>query len=82
MIKARYFGNLAHKTKVKEEFFNVENISELLTEIKKKYGKEIHGIAKSSYIIVNEENAANLKGYKTKLVSGDVVRLLPICGGG
>ncbi|MFV0440880.1 MAG: MoaD/ThiS family protein [Lachnospirales bacterium] len=82
MVRARYFGILAQKIGKKEEDFQVTDVSDILKMIKKEYGKEIHKIAKTSHIVVNEENAAYLKGFKTKLCDGDVVRFLPICGGG
>ncbi len=82
MIKVRYFGNLAQRTELKEETYDVKNVNELLKEIKTKYGEEIFKIAKTSHIIINEENAAFKGGFKAKLIEGDTVKFLPICGGG
>ncbi len=82
MIKVRYFGNLAQKVETKEEDFEAKNINALLKNIKSKHGDEIFQIAKTSHIIINEENAAFKGGFKAKLNSGDTVKFLPICGGG
>ncbi len=82
MVKVRYFGNLVQRIETKEETYEAKNINQLLKAIKAKHGEEIYKIAKTSHIIINEENAAFNGGFKAKLTEGDTVKFLPICGGG
>lgn len=82
MVKVRYFGNLAQKTQIKEELFDATNINALLKLIKSKYGSDIFKIAKTSHIVINNENAAANGGFKAKLQNDDTIKFLPICGGG
>ncbi len=83
MINLKYLGPLYKKTGKKEdEFEKVNNIKALLNEIKKKYDNETYKIAKSSLILINGENIGNEDGFKTKLSDGDVVKFVPVCGGG
>ncbi len=82
MAKVIYFGNLKKLTETKEENLDGEDIKAVLKAIKDKYGKETYKIAKTSHIVVNEENASSLSGFKTKIGAEDIVRFLPVCGGG
>lgn len=82
MVKVRYFGNLAHQTNLKEEFFEANSMKSLLKAIKVKYGSEVHKNAKASLIVINENNAADTGGFNAKLKDDDTVKFLPICGGG
>ncbi len=82
MAKVVYFGRLKKLTGEKEEILSGDDIKGLLKSIKEKHGEEIYKMAKSSHIIVNEENATTLAGFKTKLDSEDMVKFLPVCGGG
>lgn len=82
MIKVIYFGNLAQKTRTKEDTFEAKSLNQLLGKIKTKYGKEIYKDAKTSHIIINEDNAAFVGGFASKLQDGDSIKFLPICAGG
>lgn len=82
MVNVKYHGILIKLTGKKEEEYNSTKLKDLLTEMKKRYGKETYKYAKMSYIMINEQNAGSLKGYNSPLTDGDIVELLPVCGGG
>ncbi len=82
MLKVKYYGLLSSKIDKKEDVFEATTVNELLKEIKRKYNIEVYKIAKSSLILINDQNAGKLKGYKTKLKSGDIIKILPVCAGG
>ncbi len=82
MVTVKYYGVLVQKTATQEQQFEVKSVKGLLKELKKTYGTEVYTHAKMSHIMVNQENAGGLQGYSTKLHDGDIVRLLPVCGGG
>ncbi len=82
MAQVIYVGLLVRKAGTKTENFSAKNVKELLKLIEQKHGKEIYKMAKSSNILVNEKDAGNIDGYKTRLIDTDIVKFLPICGGG
>ncbi len=82
MASVIYAGILKQKTGVKTEEIDGVDLVTLLKNIKKQYNSEIYKLAKSSLILVNEVNAGNINGYKTKLTKDDIVKFLPVCGGG
>ncbi len=82
MANVVYFGRLKKLTGEKEEKLGGTDVKDLLKSIKGKHGDEVYNMAKSSHIIVNEENATTLAGFKTKLDAEDIVKFLPVCGGG
>lgn len=82
MITVRYYGKLSRKTGTGEECLEAGTLSQLLKEIKRRYGTEVYKEARRSNIVVNGENAGSRGGYALKLNSGDTVLFLPICGGG
>ncbi len=78
----RYYGNLVKRTNCKEEELFADNVKDLLNVVKEKHGDEVFKIAKVSHILVNDMNARSISGFKTKLEKDDVVKFLPVCGGG
>ncbi len=82
MASVIYAGILKQKTGVKNEEIEGNDLASLLKNIKKKYNNEVYRLAKSSLILVNEVSAGNINGYKTKLSKEDIVKFLPVCGGG
>lgn len=82
MAQTVYVGMLAKKTGTKTENIAAKSVKDLLREIEKKYGREVYKMAKSSSILVNEKDAGNMDGYSTKILDSDIVKFLPICGGG
>ena len=82
VVKVVYFGSLAQLTGKKEETVDASTVSKVLRYLKKSYGVETYKQAKTSHIIVNGENAALRGGFGMRLQEKDVVRFLPICGGG
>ncbi len=81
-MKVKYYAKLAKMAKKKEERIEAKNVKKLLSEIEKKYGKDAYKIAKTSHILINDETCASMGGFKAKLTSNDIVRFLPVCGGG
>lgn len=82
MVKVQYYGLVRQLTKVKEEAISAQQVSQVIKEIGKRHGKEALREAKRSFILVNGENAALNKGYKTSLKSGDLVQIMTVTGGG
>ncbi len=82
MVTVKYHGMFVKKIGTASESFESGSIKDLLKQLKVKYGKEVYSYAKMSYILVNDINVSNENGYKTKLVSGDIIQFLPVCGGG
>ncbi|MEG0597480.1 MAG: MoaD/ThiS family protein [Oscillospiraceae bacterium] len=82
MATVRYFGLLRERTGMREETLPAPSVATMLREIERRHGKEAAHMAKKGHIIVNGENAGSHKGFRMKLSSGDVVQLLPVCGGG
>ncbi len=78
----KYYAKLARIAGKKEENIEAKSIKNLLSIISKKYGSDAYKFAKTSHIIVNDETAASLGGFNTKLSDSDVVLFLPVCGGG
>ncbi len=78
----KYYAKLAKITGKKEEKLEASSVKKLLSEIDKMYGKEAYKIAKTCHIVINEDTCASLGGFKAKLSSSDIVRFLPVCGGG
>ncbi len=78
----KYYGNLVRRTNCKEEDLKADNIKDLLLAVKEKHGDEVFKIAKVSHILVNDTNARSMAGFKTKLEASDIVKFLPVCGGG
>lgn len=82
MVTVKYFGKLRTVIGIKEETLEVSRVLDLLKDIKKFHGSEAYTIAKRSHIIVNGESAGLHGGFRMKLDSGDIVQILPVCGGG
>ena len=82
MVTVKYFGKLRTVIGKREETLSVLRVSDLLKWIKNSYGKEAYTIARRSHIIVNGESAGLHGGFRMKLESGDVIQILPVCGGG
>ncbi len=82
MAMIKYYGMLVNISKVEAEEFDCKKVSSLLKMFKAKYGNEFYKSAKMSYILINDVNASTLNGYNTKLSEGDIVKFLPVCGGG
>ncbi len=82
MITVKYYGMLIKKAGTESEDFECKKVSDVLKKLREKYGKEFYKNAKMSYILVNDINSVKLDGYKTKLSDNDVVKFLPVCGGG
>ncbi len=82
MVNVKYHGILIKLTGKKEEEYSSKKLKDLLSEVKKRYGQDAYKYAKMSYIMINDQNAGSLKAYNTPLSDGDIVELLPVCGGG
>ncbi len=78
----KYYGNLVRRTNCKEEDLTADNVKDLLAVVKEKHGDEVFKIAKVSHILINDANARSMNGFKTKLEKDDIVKFLPVCGGG
>ncbi len=81
-MQIKYYGNLVRRTNCKEEELNASDVKELLNAVKERHGDEVFKIAKVSHILVNDTNARSINGFKTKLEKDDIVKFLPVCGGG
>lgn len=60
----------------------VKKVSEVIKEIRSKYGKEVARKAEQCCILVNGRNISFLKGFQTMLDQSDLVQILPFSGGG
>ncbi len=81
-MQVKYYGNLVRIANCKEEVLDASDVKELLSVIRTRHGDEVFKNAKSSHILVNDTNARSIDGYKTKLSKEDIVKFLPVCGGG
>ena len=82
MVKVEYYGLVRQLTKVKKEILLSDNISQVVKEIGKRHGKEALEEVKRSFILVNGENVALKKGYRTYLKNGDLVQIITVTAGG
>ncbi len=82
MVKVQFFGLMRHYTETSEVEVEAKKINDLLKIIELKYGKDALKEAKRSFILVNGDNVALLKGHRTKLNECDLVQIITISGGG
>ena len=81
-VKLKYRGPLRDRLKISEELAFGEEINDVLKYIKKLYGKDAYGLAKSMLITVNGESILKRRVFKTELNDGDVISFLPVSAGG
>lgn len=82
MVVVRYLGKLKELTGTSQESLPAKNVRGLLCEIKMRYGIEAYKTARTGHIIVDGQNAGSHGSFGMKLTDGNVVQLLPVCGGG
>ena len=82
MALIRYYAPLRGITGVDEESLEAATVSDVLTHIKRAYGKDALKAAKSSLIVINDVSMDLYAGAKTLLKADDTVGFLPLCGGG
>ncbi len=82
MIMVKYYGPMQELTGMAAEELEASQVTEVINQIRKKYGKKVAEDAEQCFIMVNGKNAALLKGFRTRLKSGDTVQILPVTGGG
>ena len=81
-IKAMYRGDLTQGMGMREEQLQAAMVSDILSHIKAKQGKDVYKRAKAMLIVVNGISILHLDLYKTKLSDGDTVSFLPLAAGG
>ena len=82
MITVEYYGPLRRLIGLQEERLSVSKVTELLEELRRRYGYEACQEAARSFILINGNNIALLDGLKTSLQQGDTVKIIPLAGGG
>lgn len=82
MAKIVYYGQLRELTGLTEEVSTGKDVRQCLQHIKDKYGREAYREAKHCLITVNGKSILSLENFKTKVGTEDVLRFLPLCGGG
>jgi len=81
-ITVRYRDPLKELTKTAEEQLDAGRVKDILAHIKKSYGSDAGKLAKSMLIAIDGDSIALRQNFATKLVDGETVQFLPICGGG
>ena len=82
MIKVIYRGQYKQYLRCDTEYYEANNIKELLRHIKHKHGNKIYKFLKQGHIALNDKSINLLSRYATKLQDGDTVIIMPICCGG
>lgn len=82
MATIKYYSIIRLYTQKKEEMIQEEKIASVLKVIRSRYGSEVYKLCKKSVILVNGENVAHRKGHATKIKENDMVKILPVTGGG
>ncbi len=82
MAVIKYYAPVRGTVGKDTEAIDAPTVVEVLSAIRKQYGKTAEKQARSSLIVVNDISINLLNGLKTELSPGDTVGFLPVCGGG
>lgn len=82
MVLIKYHGEVQKYTEIKSEELDVKTVKELIKYINDVHGIEARNMTLRSHILINNVSATNRRGLFSRLHEGDVVKILPVCGGG
>ena len=82
MVEIRYRAHLRALTQKEKEILEAASIKEVLSHIKRVYGKEACKEASRMIIAVNGISICLTQNKKTKRPRGAEIDFFPICGGG
>lgn len=82
MVYVYYYGIVRNEINQIEEMWEVRSVDELVKGIGKKYGVSTKKMVEASHIMINGKNAGLIKGYGTRLESGDEIKIIPVTAGG
>ncbi len=82
MAVIKYYAPIRGTVGKDTEAIDAPTVAEVLSVIRKQYGKTAEKQARSSLIVVNDISINLLNGLKTELSPSDTVGFLPVCGGG
>ena len=82
MAEVQYYAQVRATVRKETETVDASTVAEVLSAIRKTYGKAAEKQAKASLIAVNDISINLLDGMKTRIGPDDTVSFLPVCGGG
>ena len=82
MAEVKYYAQVRATVRKETETVDASTVAEVLSAIRKQYGKAAEKQARSALIAVNDISINLLNGLKTELTPDDTVGFLPVCGGG
>ena len=82
MAVIKYYAPIRATVGKETETIEADTVSEIVSAIRKQYGKTAEKQARSALIVVNDISVNLLSGMKTKVTDTDTVGFLPVCGGG
>ena len=82
MARINYYAPVRGTVGKETENLDASTVAEILSSIRKAYGKTAEKQARAALITVNDISINLLDGLKTKVGPDDTVSFLPVCGGG
>lgn len=82
MLTVRYHGNLQKMTGCREEKASINNLKELFSHIRHKFGKDAELLARKCSILINGRNYIQLKRKERAFQAHDVIDIFPPVAGG